>query len=69
MKSSGIMVYDATMVSPLTLVFFGSKLIQNNEIINEQEISYVEIDSIVKFNCENETQIGKKNALKTTKFS
>ena len=64
LKTSGVVLFDTTMVSPLTLVFFGRKLIQNNEIINGQEISCVEVDSIVKFNCENETQIGKKHALK-----
>ena len=54
--TSGVFLHDATMVSPLTLVFFGRKLIQKNEIINGQEISYVEVDSVVKFNCENQTQ-------------
>ena len=56
MKSSSVMLHDSSMVSPLSLVFFGQKLIQASEIIEGKEITYVEVDSLVKFNCDIQTQ-------------
>lgn len=53
MKSSKVYLYDSSMVSPLSLVFFGKNLTKNQPN-NGQSIT-VTVDNFVKFRCDKKT--------------
>ena len=53
MKSSCVFVYDSSMVSPLSLVFFGpDPTLSQQRLGNGKKLEVVNVDSFVKFNCE-----------------
>ena len=45
------------MVSPLSLVFFGQNLIHDTETINGINSDIIEIDRMIKFNCDRNTYL------------
>ena len=55
MKSTKVNLYDSSMVSPLSLVFFGQNLIHGVENVNGIDIDFIQIDELAKFNCDKNT--------------
>ncbi len=56
MKSSAIFIYDSSMVSPLSLVFFGQNLEQSREKLKDgTRLEVIHVDDFIKFNCEEGT--------------
>lgn len=57
MKSGKVNLYDSSMVSPLSLVFFGKNLNHGVDIINGLEIDLIAVDRMIKFHCDKRTYL------------
>ena len=55
MKSGKVLLYDTSMISPLSLAFFGENLNQGMETIRGLQINLIKVDRMIKFNCDADT--------------
>ena len=55
MKSAKVLLHDTSMISPLSLAFFGENLNQGMETIRGLEINLLKVDRLIKFNCDANT--------------
>ena len=55
MKSGKILLHDTSMISPLSLAFFGQDFNIGSETINGLTIDLIKVDRMIKFNCDRNT--------------
>ena len=55
MKSGKILLYDTSMISPLSLAFFGQDFNTGMETIQGLTINLIKVDRMIKFNCDSDT--------------
>ena len=48
-------LYDTSMISPLSLVFFGQHLNHTTETLDGIESDVIKIDQMIRFNCDKTT--------------
>jgi len=55
-KSTNVFLFDGTVVSPLSLLFFGARVTPGEEILEDgTRLETVQADDFVTFNCDEET--------------
>jgi len=55
-KSTNVFLFDGTVVSPLSLLFFGAKVTAGEEVLQDgTRLETVQADEFVTFNCDEET--------------
>ena len=58
MKSTSVYVYDCSVVSPMSLIFFGQELrVGEQQLSDGQVIETIDVDRFVKFNCAAKTSV------------